>query len=104
MKLFSTPFSRRTLVEENAKASRSHLQALCREFEVFEMKSEEIVTEYFSRVKKSGQQNENLCRKNSLLYNIEVGLYCMSYSRTLKKKKKKHGFFIQGVQMICVVI
>lgn len=34
----------------NARAKRSHLQALCREFETLEMKTGEGVYEYFSRV------------------------------------------------------
>ena len=36
--------------EGNARVRRSYLQALCREFEILEMKSGEGVTEYFSRV------------------------------------------------------
>ncbi|XP_044478307.1 uncharacterized protein LOC123205423 [Mangifera indica] len=36
--------------EGNARIKRSHLQALRREFETLEMRSEERVTEYFSRV------------------------------------------------------
>ncbi|KAL5543912.1 hypothetical protein UlMin_007696 [Ulmus minor] len=36
--------------EGNARVKRSHLQALCREFETLEMRSGEGVTEYFSRV------------------------------------------------------
>ncbi|XP_050901625.1 uncharacterized protein LOC127108235 [Lathyrus oleraceus] len=36
--------------EGNARVKRSHLQALCREFETLEMRSSEGVIEYFSRV------------------------------------------------------
>ena len=36
--------------EGNVRVKRSHLQALHREFEVLEMRSGEVVTEYFSMV------------------------------------------------------
>jgi hypothetical protein len=36
--------------EGSARVKRSHLQALCREFETLEMKAGEGVSEYFSRV------------------------------------------------------
>lgn len=38
------------IFEGNARVKRSHLQALCRDFEALEMRSGKGVTKYFSRV------------------------------------------------------